>query len=144
MDANVPIEEAAGTVKELIQQGKVCHVGLSEASADTLRSAHAVQPVSALQSEHSLQTEDSKEEVLRTASSSGSASWTGALRPGVLTGHIHADTTFAGPDVRSRLQPSPPAPVLSHSGVMLPVKATADRRRKADVRRSPRRAFAST
>src|SRR5438046_992964 len=58
VDPNVPIEDVAGTVKELIQQGKVKHFGLSEASAQTIRHAHAVQPLTAVQSEYSLWTRD--------------------------------------------------------------------------------------
>jgi aryl-alcohol dehydrogenase-like predicted oxidoreductase len=101
-DPDVAIEEVAGTVKELIEQGKVRHFGLSEASADTLRRAHAVQPVSALQSEYSLWTRDPEEEVLPTCEQLGIGfvPWS-PLGQGFLTGHIDADTTFAGSDVRS-------------------------------------------
>ena len=102
VDPNVPIEEVAGTVKELVQQGKVRHFGLSEASADTLRRAHVVQPVSALQSEYSLWTCDPEEEVLTACEQLGIGfvPWS-PLGQGFLTGHINADTTFAGSDVRS-------------------------------------------
>src|SRR6185295_14345341 len=66
VDPSVPIEEVAGAVKELIQEGKVKHFGLSEAGAQTIRRAHAVQPVTALQSEYSLWTRNPEEEVLPT------------------------------------------------------------------------------
>jgi aryl-alcohol dehydrogenase-like predicted oxidoreductase len=66
VDPNVPIEEVAGTVKELIQEGKVKHVGLSEAGAQTIRRAHAVQPVAALQSEYSLWWREPETEIIPT------------------------------------------------------------------------------
>src|ERR1700759_2974633 len=64
VDPNVPIEDVAGTVRDLIQQGKVKHFGLSEASARTIRRAHAVQPVAALQSEYSLWWREPEQEIL--------------------------------------------------------------------------------
>jgi aryl-alcohol dehydrogenase-like predicted oxidoreductase len=66
VDPNVPIEEVAGTVKELIQEGKVKHFGLSEAGANTIRKAHAVQPVAALQSEYSLWTRQHEKDIIPT------------------------------------------------------------------------------
>src|SRR6476661_4668766 len=66
VDPSVPIEDVAGTVKELIQQGKVKHFGLSEASAQTIRRAHAIQPVTALQSEYSLWWREPEQEILPT------------------------------------------------------------------------------
>lgn len=71
VDPNVPIEDVAGTVKDLIQEGKVKHFGLSEASAKTIRRAHAVQPVTAVQSEYSLWTRDPESEVLPTCEELG-------------------------------------------------------------------------
>ena len=71
VDPDVPIEDVAGTVKDLIQQGKVGHFGLSEASAQTIRRAHAVQPVAAIQSEYSLWTRDPEAEVLPTSEELG-------------------------------------------------------------------------
>jgi aryl-alcohol dehydrogenase-like predicted oxidoreductase len=102
VDPDVPIEDVAGTVKELIQQGKVRSFGLSEASADTLRRGHAVQPVAALQSEYSLWTRDPEVEVLPTCEELGIGfvRWS-PLGQGFLTGQINRDTTFAGSDVRS-------------------------------------------
>ena len=66
VDPNVPIEDVAGTVKELIQEGKVKHFGMSEAGAETIRRAHAVQPVAALQSEYSLWWREPEKEILPT------------------------------------------------------------------------------
>ena len=71
VDPDVPIEEVAGAVKDLIQEGKVKHFGLSEASAQTIRRAHAVQPVTAVQSEYSLWTRDPEAEVLPTCEELG-------------------------------------------------------------------------
>ena len=80
VDPNVPIEDVAGTVKELIQQGKVKHFGLSEASAQTIRRAHAVQPLTAVQSEYSLWTRDPEHNgVLATCESSASDSFLSVL-----------------------------------------------------------------
>jgi len=102
VDPNVPIEEVAGTVKELIQEGKVLHFGLSEAGADTIRRAHAVQPVTAVQSEYSLWTRDPEPEVLPTCEQLGIGfvPW-GPLGAGFLTGKIDATATFDSSDLRS-------------------------------------------
>ena len=75
VDTNVPIEDVAGAVKELIQEGKVKHFGLSEAGVQTIRRAHAVQPLTALQSEYSLWTRSPEKEVLPTLRNSASASF---------------------------------------------------------------------
>jgi aryl-alcohol dehydrogenase-like predicted oxidoreductase len=98
----VPIEDVAGTVKDLIAGGKVKHFGLSEASAETIRRAHAVQPVAALQSEYSIWTRDPEEEVLPTCKELGIGfvPWS-PLGQGFLTGKVDADTTFDRSDVRS-------------------------------------------
>jgi aryl-alcohol dehydrogenase-like predicted oxidoreductase len=71
VDPNVPIEEVAGTVKELIQVGKVKHFGLSEAGAQTIRRAHAVQPIAALQSEYSLWWREPEDEIMPTLEEEG-------------------------------------------------------------------------
>ena len=101
-DPNVPIEEVAGAVKDLIVEGKVKHFGLSEAGAQTLRRAHAVQPVTALQSEYSLWARDPEAEVLPTCEELGVGfvPWS-PLGQGCLTGKVDADMTFASSDVRS-------------------------------------------
>ncbi len=103
VDPNVPIEDVAGTVKELIAAGKVRHFGLSEAAPATIRLAHAVQPVAAVQSEYSLWTRDVEQNgVLSTCEELGIGfvSW-GPLGSGFLTGAIDAKTTFDATDFRS-------------------------------------------
>lgn len=103
VDPNVPIEDVAGAVKELIQAGKVKHFGLSEAAAQTIRRAHAVQPVAALQSEYSLWARDPEAEVLPTCEELGIGfvPWS-PLGQGFLTGKVDATMTFDTADVRSR------------------------------------------
>jgi aryl-alcohol dehydrogenase-like predicted oxidoreductase len=102
VDLNVPIEDVAGTVKELIQEGKVKHFGLSEASAQTIRRAHAVQPVAALQSEYSLFWREPEETVMPTLAELGIGFVPfSPLGKGFLTGKIDADTKFDSTDFRS-------------------------------------------
>src|SRR6202789_2315317 len=102
VDLNVPIEDVAGAVKELIQQGKVKHFGLSEASAQTIRRAHAVQPVAALQSEHSLFWRQPEEAVMPTLEELGIGFVPfSPLGKGFLTGKIDADTKFDSTDFRN-------------------------------------------
>src|SRR6267378_1019804 len=103
VDLNVPIEEVAGAVKDLIQEGKVKHFGLSEASAQTIRRAHAVQPVAAVQSEYSLWTRDVEHNgVLATCEELGIGFVPfSPLGAGFLTGTIDTNTTFSGSDCRS-------------------------------------------
>ena len=102
VDPDVPIEEVAGAVKELIQEGKVKHFGLSEAGAQTIRRAHAVQPVAAVQSEYSLWTRDPEAEVLPTLGELGIGFVPfSPLGAGFLTGKIDATTTFHGTDFRN-------------------------------------------
>ncbi len=95
VDPAVPIEDVAGAVKELIQQGKVRHFGLSEAGARTIRRAHVVQPITAVQSEYSLWTRDPEAEVLPTCEELGIGfvPWS-PLGQGFLTGNIDATVTF--------------------------------------------------
>jgi aryl-alcohol dehydrogenase-like predicted oxidoreductase len=101
-DPNVPIEEVAGAVKDLIQQGKVKHFGLSEAAAKTIRRAHAVQPVTAIQSEYSLWARDPEAEVLPTCEELGIGfvPWS-PLGQGFLTGKVDPAMTFDPRDIRS-------------------------------------------
>src|SRR5271170_5801611 len=102
VDLNVPIEEVAGAVKELIQEGKVKHFGLSEASAKTIRRAHAVQPVAALQSEYSLFFREPEETVIPTLEELGIGFVPfSPLGKGFLTGKIDADTKFDSTDFRN-------------------------------------------
>jgi aryl-alcohol dehydrogenase-like predicted oxidoreductase len=102
VDPDVPIEDVAGAVKDLIQAGKVKHFGLSEASAETVRRAHVVQPVTAVQSEYSLWTRDPEAEVLPTCEELGIGfvPWS-PLGQGFLTGKVDAAMTFDTSDVRS-------------------------------------------
>jgi len=100
----VPIEEVAGAVKQLIQQGKVKHFGLSEAGAQTIRRAHAVQPVAALQSEYSLWWRQPEEVVFPTLEELGIGFVPFApLGKGFLTGKINEDTKFDKTDFRNTI-----------------------------------------
>src|SRR5205809_6276062 len=104
VDPNVPIEDVAGAVKELIRQGKVKHFGLSEAGAKTIRRAHAVQPVTALQSEYSLWWRQPEEAVLLTLEELGIGFVPySPLGKGFLTGKIDESTQFASTDLRNRI-----------------------------------------
>ena len=104
VDPDVPIEDVAGTVKELIQAGKVKHFGLSEASAKTIRRAHAVQPVTAVQSEYSMWWRNPEEDVLPACEELGIGFVPySPLGKGFLTGKIDATTTFDSSDIRSRI-----------------------------------------
>ena len=102
VDPNVPIEEVAGAVKDLITEGKVKHFGLSEASAQTMRRAHAVHPVAAVQSEYSLWARDPEAEVLSACAELGIGfvPWS-PLGQGFLTGKVDATMAFDSSDVRS-------------------------------------------
>ncbi len=104
VDLDVPIEDVAGTVKELIQAGKVKHFGLSEAAAKTIRRAHAVQPVTAVQSEYSLWTRGPEAEVLPTLEELGIGFVPySPLGKGFLTGKMDANTKFDKTDFRNTL-----------------------------------------
>jgi aryl-alcohol dehydrogenase-like predicted oxidoreductase len=104
VDPKVPIEEVAGTVKELIADGKVRHFGLSEAGAQTIRRAHAVQPVTALQSEYSLWWREPEEQIIPTLAELGIGLVPfSPLGKGFLTGTIDQTTTFASDDFRNTL-----------------------------------------
>lgn len=104
VDPNVPIEDVAGTVKDLIAAGKVKHFGMSEASAPTIRKAHAVQPVAALQSEYSLWWREPEAEILPTLEDLGIGFVPfSPLGRGFLTGAIDANTTFDAKDFRNTL-----------------------------------------
>jgi len=104
VDPDVPIEEVAGAVKDMIQQGKVKHFGLSEAGEKTIRRAHAVQPVTALQSEYSLWFRRPEQEILPTLEELGIGFVPySPLGKGFLTGKISADTKFDSTDFRSTI-----------------------------------------
>ena len=104
VDPDVPIEEVAGAVKDLIQQGKVKHFGMSEAAAQTIRRAHAVQPVTAVQSEYSLWWRRPEEEVLPTLEELGIGFVPySPLGKGFLTGTIDEHAVFASTDIRNSI-----------------------------------------
>ncbi|MFN8049388.1 MAG: aldo/keto reductase [Ancrocorticia sp.] len=104
VDPDVPIEDVAGAVGELIAEGKVRHFGLSEPSAATIRRAHAVTPVTAVQSEYSLWTRDPEAEVLPTLAELGIGFVPfSPLGKGMFTGTVTADTRFADGDIRARV-----------------------------------------
>lgn len=104
VDPDVPIEDVAGAVKQLIAQGKVKHFGMSEAGVDSIRRAHAVQPVAALQSEYSLWTRGPEEEVLPTLEELGIGFVPySPLGRGFLTGAMDANTSFVAGDFRNNL-----------------------------------------
>ena len=104
VDPDVPIEDVAGAVSELVQAGKVRHFGLSEAAAPTIRRAHAVHPVTAVQSEYSLWTRDPEPEVLPTLAELGIGFVPfSPLGKGFLTGTVDTTTTFSAGDVRATI-----------------------------------------
>ena len=104
VDPDVPIEDVAGAVKELIQEGKVKHFGLSEAGVQTIRRAHAVQPLAALQSEYSLWWRKPEEEILPVLEELGIGLVPySPLGKGFLTGKMDANATFGSDDFRSKL-----------------------------------------
>ncbi|NDI98733.1 aldo/keto reductase [Flavobacterium sp. LaA7.5] len=102
VDPNVPIEDVAGVVKDLVQEGKVKYFGLSEANAETIRKAHAVLPVTALQSEYSMFYREPEKQIISTLEELGIGFVTfSPLGKGYLTGTITADTKFDDTDVRN-------------------------------------------
>ena len=104
VDPDVPIEDVAGAVKDLIREGKVKHFGLSEAGVQTIRRAHAVQPVAALQSEYSLWWRKPEDEIIPTLEELGIGMVPySPLGKGFLTGKIDANATFDSDDFRSKL-----------------------------------------
>jgi aryl-alcohol dehydrogenase-like predicted oxidoreductase len=119
VDPNVPIEDVAGTVKELIQAGKVKHFGLSEAGAKTIRRAHAVQPVTALQSEYSLWWRMPEAEVLPALEELGIGFVPySPLGRGFLTGKMDENTKFADSDFRSKLPRYQPEALKANQAVV--------------------------
>jgi aryl-alcohol dehydrogenase-like predicted oxidoreductase len=104
IDPNVPIEDVAGTVKDLIQEGKVKHFGMSEAGVKNIRRAHAVQPVTALQSEYSLWWREPEDEIIPTLDELGIGFVPfSPLGKGFLTGKIDSNTTFESTDFRATI-----------------------------------------
>ncbi|MEX5536215.1 aldo/keto reductase [Pseudomonas syringae] len=127
VDPNVPIEEVAAAVGELIAQGKVMHWGLSEASASTIRRAHAIQPVAAVQSEYSLWTRDVEHNGVLAACEElniGFVPWS-PLGAGFLTGTITADTQIAATDFRSAVPRFSPEARLANMALVDVLKQIA-------------------
>jgi len=131
VDPNVPIEDVAGAVKKLIAAGKVKHFGLSEAGAKTIRRAHAVQPVTALQSEYLLWTRTPEKEVIPTIEELGIGFVPySPLGKGFLTGAIKEDTTFASNDFRSTLPRFNPE-ALKANQALIDLLGSIGKRKKA-------------
>jgi aryl-alcohol dehydrogenase-like predicted oxidoreductase len=133
VDENVPIEDVAGAVKELIQAGKVKHFGLSEAGVKTIRRAHKVQPLTALQSEYSLWTRTPEKEVIPTLEELGIGFVTySPLGKGFLTGKMDAQTTFDNSDFRSTLPRFTPE-ALKANQALIDLLGKIGKRKKATV-----------
>src|SRR5713101_5194551 len=131
VDPNVPIEEVAGAVKDLIQQGKVKHFGLSEAGVQTIRRAHAVQPITALQSEYSLWTRTPEKEVIPTIEELGIGFVPySPLGKGFLTGKIDENAKFDSSDFRSSL-PRFTQEALKANQALIDLLASIGKRKKA-------------
>jgi aryl-alcohol dehydrogenase-like predicted oxidoreductase len=131
VDPDVPIEDVAGTVKDLIQAGKVKHFGLSEAGVQTIRRAHAVQPVTALQSEYSLWTRTPEKEVIPTLEELGIGLVPySPLGKGFLTGKMDKNTKFDSSDFRSTLPRFTPE-ALKANQALIDLLASIGERKKA-------------
>jgi aryl-alcohol dehydrogenase-like predicted oxidoreductase len=130
VDPNVPIEDVAGTVKDLIQQGKVKHFGLSEAGVQTIRRAHAVQPLTALQSEYSLWTRTPEKEVIPTVEELGIGFVPySPLGKGFLTGKIDENATFDSTDFRSTLPRFTPEALKANQSLIDLLAGMAERKK---------------
>jgi len=128
VDPNVPIEDVAGAVKELIGAGKVKHFGLSEAGAETIRRAHAVQPVTALQSEYSLWWRRPEKEILPTLRELGIALVPySPLGRGYLTGALDASASFSDSDIRSNLPRFTPEALSANRALVETLARIAER-----------------
>jgi aryl-alcohol dehydrogenase-like predicted oxidoreductase len=133
VDPDVPIEDVAGAVKELIQAGKVKHFGLSEAGVQTIRRAHAVQPLTALQSEYSLWTRTPEKEVIPTLEELGIGFVPySPLGKGFLTGKIDENAKFDSSDFRSTLPRFTPE-ALKANQALIDLLGTIGKRKKATV-----------
>jgi aryl-alcohol dehydrogenase-like predicted oxidoreductase len=130
VDSDVPIEEVAGAVKELIQEGKVKHFGLSEAGVKTIRRAHAVQPVTALQSEYSLWWREPEKDLIPTLEELGIGFVPfSPLGKGFLTGQISADTQFDKSDFRNIVPRFTPENRKANQAVIDLVASFAERKK---------------
>jgi aryl-alcohol dehydrogenase-like predicted oxidoreductase len=129
VDPNVPIEDVAGTVGELVAAGKVKHLGLSEAGADTIRRAHTVFPVTAVQSEYSLWTRDPEAEVLPTCAELGIGFVAfSPLGKGFFTGTITPDATFTPGEIRATVPRFHGDNLTANQALLDHVRAIADAR----------------
>ncbi|MCO5239674.1 MAG: aldo/keto reductase [Chitinophagaceae bacterium] len=119
VDTNVPIEEVAGTVKELIKEGKIKHFGLSEAGVSTIRKAHAILPVTALQSEYSIFFREPEKEIISTLEELGIGFVPfSPLGKGFLTGTITKDTKFEKDDFRNIVPRFQPENIAANQGLI--------------------------
>ena len=126
----MPIEDVAGAVKDLIQQGKVKHFGLSEAGVQTIRRAHAVQPLAALQSEYSLWTRTPEKEVIPTLEELGIGLVPySPLGKGFLTGKMDEKTTFDSSDFRSTLPRFTPEALKANQALIKLLGSIAERKK---------------
>jgi aryl-alcohol dehydrogenase-like predicted oxidoreductase len=127
VDPEVPIEDVAGAVGELVSAGKVRHFGLSEAGAETIRRAHATFPVSAIQSEYSLWTRDPEPEVLPTCAELGIGFVPfSPLGKGFLTGTVPSSTEFAAGDIRSTIPRFTPENITANEALVEQVRVLAE------------------
>jgi aryl-alcohol dehydrogenase-like predicted oxidoreductase len=128
VDPQVPIEDVAGAVKTLIEAGKVAHFGLSEASADTIRRAHTVHPVAAVQSEYSIWARDPEADVLPTCAELGIGfvPWS-PLGQGFLTGTVGREASFTASDIRSRFPRFTPEALAANQPIVDLVAEIAER-----------------
>ena len=130
VDPNVPMEDVAGTVKELIAEGKVKHFGLSEAGAQSIRRAHAVQPVTAIQSEYSLWWREPEKEILPTCEELGIGFVAfSPLGKGFLTGKINEQTQFAKDDFRNIVPRFSPEARKANQGLVELLASIAETKR---------------
>jgi aryl-alcohol dehydrogenase-like predicted oxidoreductase len=138
VDPNVPIEEVAGAVKELIQQGKVKHFGLSEAGVKTIRRAHAVQPITALQSEYSLWTRTPEKEVIPTLEELGIGFVPySPLGKGFLTGAMNENTKLESNDFRSTLPRFTPEAMKANQALIKLLANIAQRKNRGGKKATP-------
>jgi aryl-alcohol dehydrogenase-like predicted oxidoreductase len=129
VDPNLPIEQVAGAVRELIQQGKVKHFGLSEPGAKTIRRAHAVQPLTAVQSEYSLWFREPEKEVLPTLEELGIGFVPySPLGKGFLTGKMNENTKFSSTDFRNIVPRFAPEALRGNQGFVDVLRAIAERK----------------
>jgi aryl-alcohol dehydrogenase-like predicted oxidoreductase len=135
VDPNVPIEDVVGTLKDLIAEGKVLHYGLSEASASTIRKAHAVHPVTAVQNQYSIWTREPEADVLPTCNelNIGFVPW-GPLGTGFLTGTIDTNSKFdAGTDLRANFPRFSPENIKANMPVVDMLRAMAKQKNATPV-----------